>query len=70
MQGYPINFGASPGNRRLMEHPLYVKYSNSNYGAINATDVKADLAGVLCTAETSEIVFFLSSILRVKALLA
>ena len=53
-----------------MEHPLYVKYSNSNYGAINATDVKADLAGVLCTAETADVVFFLSSILRVKALLA
>jgi len=53
-----------------MEHPLYVKYSNSNYGAINTVEVKTDLAGVLCTAETSEIVFFLSSILRVKALLA
>lgn len=53
-----------------MEHSLYVKYSNSDYGAINVTDVKTDLAGVLCTAETAEIVFFLSSILRVKALLA
>jgi len=47
-----------------------VKYSNSDYGAINATDVKADLAGVLATAETAEIVFYLSSLLRVKALLA
>lgn len=53
-----------------MEHPLYIKYSNSTYGAITANEVKADLSGVLCTAETSEIVFFLSSILRVKALLA
>lgn len=69
MVGYPINFGASPGNRRLMENPLYVKYSNSTYGAINAIDVKADLNAVLATAETAEIVFYLSSLLRVKALL-
>jgi len=70
MQGYPINFGASPGNRVLMENPLYIKYSNSTYGAINAADVKTDLQGVLATAETAEIVFYLSSLLRVKALLA
>jgi len=70
VQGYPINFGAAPGNRRLFEHPLYVKYSNSTYGAILAADVKTDLQGVLATAETAEIVFYLSSLLRVKALLA
>jgi hypothetical protein len=70
VQGYPINFGASTGNRRLMENPLYVKYSNSTYGDIDATTVKADLNGVLATAETAEIVFYLSSLLRVKALLA
>jgi hypothetical protein len=52
-----------------MENPLYVKYSNSTYGAINAIDVKADLNAVLATAETAEIVFYLSSLLRVKALL-
>jgi hypothetical protein len=70
MHGYPINFGINPGNRRFLEHPLYVKYSNSTYAAINAVDVKADLNGVLATAETAEIVFYLSSLLRVKALLA
>ena len=70
MQGYPINFGASTGNTRLMEHPLYIKYSNSTFGAITVNDVKTDLAGVLATAETAEIVFYLSSLLRVKALLA
>ena len=70
VQGYPINFGASPGNRRLMEHPLYIKYSNSTYGAINAVDVKADLNGVLATAETAEVVFYLSSLLRVLELVA
>jgi len=53
-----------------MEHPLYVKYSNSTYGTINAVDVKADLNGVLATAETAEIVFYLSSLLRTLALVA
>ena len=53
-----------------MEHPLYVKYSNSTYGDIDAATVKGDLNGVLATAETAEVVFYLSSLLRVKALLA
>ena len=53
-----------------MENPLYVKYSNSTYGAINAADVKTDLQGVLATAETAEIVFYLSSLLRTLALVA
>lgn len=70
MQGYPINFGASVGNRRLMENPLYVKYSNSTFANIQAADVKTDLNGVLATAETAEIVFYLSSLLRTLALLA
>ena len=70
MQGYPINFGASTGNRRLMENPLYIKYSNSTYGDITAANVKADLRLVLATAETAEIVFYLSSLLRTLDLLA
>lgn len=56
--------------RWFMEHPLYIKYSNSTYRAINAVDVKADLNGVLATAETGLIVFYLSSLLRVKDFLA
>ena len=70
MQGYPINFGAAPGNRRLMENPLYIKYSNSTFDDILPADVKADLGNTLATAETAEIVFYLSSLLRTLALLA
>ena len=69
MNGYPINW-AYDGSNSFKVHPLYIKYSNSNFGAITANDVKTDLAGVLATAETAEIVFYLSSLLRVKALLA
>ena len=53
-----------------MENPLYVKYSNSTYGAILAADVKTDLQNTLATAETAEIVFYLSSLLRTLALIA
>ena len=70
MQGYPINWAASTGNRTLMENPLYVKYSSSTFGAINAADVKTDLQGVLARAETAEICAYLSWLLRTKELLA
>ena len=53
-----------------MEHPLYIKYSNSTYGDITAANVKADLRLVLATAETAEVVFYLSSLLRVLELVA
>ena len=68
--GYPINWAASPGNRRLMENPLYVKYSNSTFANIDAATVKADLNAVLATAETAEICAYLSWLLRTLALLA
>ena len=68
--GYEINWHASPGNRRLMENPLYVKYSNSTFTDISAASVKADLNGVLATAESAEICAYLSWLLRTLALLA
>ncbi len=68
--GYPINWAASTGNRRLMENPLYVKYSSSTFADILAADVKADLNGVLARAETAEICAYLSWLLRTKELLA
>ena len=68
--GYEINWNASTGNRRLMENPLYVKYSNSTFASINAVDVKADLNAVLATAESAEICAYLSWLLRTLALVA
>ena len=68
--GYEINWSASTGNRRLMENPLYVKYSNSTFGNIVAADVKTDLSNVLATAETAEICAYLSWLLRTLALVA
>jgi len=68
--GFEINWHASTGNRRLMENPLYVKYSNSTFSNITEAQVKADLNGVLATAESAEICAYLSWLLRTLALLA
>ena len=68
--GFEINWHASTGNRRLMENPLYVKYSNSTFANITEAQVKADLNGVLATAESAEICAYLAWLLRTLALLA
>ena len=68
--GYEINWNASTGNRKLMENPLYVKYSNSTFANISEAAVKADLNGVLATAESAEICAYLSWLLRTLDLLA
>ena len=70
MSGYEINWHASTGNRRLMENPLYVKYSSATFANITASDVKADLNGVIATAESAEICAYLSWLLRTLALVA
>jgi hypothetical protein len=62
--GYEINWHVSTGNRRLMENPLYVKYSNSQFVNIDPNAVKADLLGVLATAESAEICAYLSWLIR------
>jgi len=68
--GYPINWAVAPGNRHLLSNPLYVKYSNSTFANITAAQVKADLNGVLATAESAEICAYLSWLLRTLDLLA
>ena len=70
MKGYPINWAASTANTRLMTNPLYVKYSSSTFGDIDAASVKADLSGVIATAESAEICAYLSWLLRTLALVA
>lgn len=67
--GYEINWHISPGNRRLMQNPLYVKYSNSTFATIDPGQVRTDLNGVLATAESAEICAYLSWLLRTLDLL-
>lgn len=68
--GYEINWHTSTGNTRLMQNPLYIKYSNSTFANILAADVKTDLNAVLATAESAEICAYLSWLLRTLDLLA
>ena len=69
MNGYPINW-AYDGSNSFKVHPLYIKYSNLQFGAINPNEVKSDLNGVIATAESASICAYLSWLLRTKQLLA
>jgi hypothetical protein len=69
MQGFPINW-AYPRDSNFKLHPLYIKYNNQSFTAIDANKVKADLNGVMATAESAGICAYLSWLLRTKELLA
>ena len=68
--GYEINFNTTKGNTALFNHPLYIKYNSSLFGAIDAGAVKADLALVMATTDSTEVCAYLAWLLRTKALLA
>ena len=57
-------------NDKILNHPLFSKYSNTSLGAIDANEVKSDLGSARMSRESAPIVAYLSAILRVKALLA
>ena len=68
VNGYPINW-ALPSGSKLQQHPLYTKYSSTNFQLINAVTLKADLGLVMATAGSAEIVAYLSWLLRVIELI-
>jgi hypothetical protein len=70
MQGFPINWGMHKGDTRILFHPLYIKYNNSNFDDITLTDVQTDLGLVMATAESAPIAAFLSWLIRTKQLLS
>jgi hypothetical protein len=69
MKGYPINFGMAKGDTRILYHPLYIKYNNSNFDDIVLSDVQDDLGLVMATAESAVIAAYLSWLIRTKKLL-
>jgi len=69
MAGYPINWGAT-GTPRIASHPLYIKYNSTPFSGISLAQVKADLGGVMATADNAEICFYLSWLIRTLNLLA
>lgn len=66
VNGYPINWALPTAS--LTTNPLYIKYASSTFANIAAADVKADLNGVIATAESAEICAYLSWLLRTLAL--
>jgi hypothetical protein len=68
--GYEINWNTPLGNTRLFNHPLYIKYNSSTFGTINVNEVKADLLGVMATADSAEVCAYLSWIIRTFTLAA
>ena len=70
--GYPINWSVNAGNTAILQHPLYITYSNLNFNQVNDKraqiigDIKAARAGL----ESAEIIAYLVWLLRTTALFA
>jgi hypothetical protein len=67
--GFEINWNTNKGNTRLFNHPLYIKYNSQLLGAIDASQVKADLELVMATADSAEVCAYLAWLIRTTALL-
>jgi len=67
--GYDINWNTNKGNTSLFNHPLYIKYASTNFGAIFIGTVQGDLKQVLATEESAEITAYLAWLIRTLNLL-
>jgi len=68
MVGYDINWSAS-ANEKVLQHPLYQKYSSSTFDAITVSEVKNDLGNVIATTGSTAICSYLAWLIRIKNLL-
>jgi len=66
--GYPINW-ALPAGSSIVNHPLYLKYSSSNFSDITTDDVVGDLGNVMATANNAEICAYLAWLIRTVQLM-
>jgi len=69
MSGIAINW-THPRSGLFDLHPLYIKYNNKPFSAIDLAAVKADLNEVIATKESAQICAYLSWLIRTKNLLA
>jgi len=67
--GYEINWSAT-ASERVLQHPLYQKYSSSSFDGITVSEVKQDLGNVLATTGSTAICAYLAWLIRIKNLLA
>jgi len=67
VNGYPINWALSTGSK-LRQHPLYIKWSNVVFGAIDPGEVQGDIDAILPNSDNAEILAYLSWVYRTKML--
>ena len=68
--GSPINWAVRDGDISVLQNVLYQKYASTSYGNLVIADIKDDIKGCLASNESAAIVAYLSSLLRVLALVA
>jgi hypothetical protein len=68
--GYDINWKAQTSRPFPLDDVLYQKYSTINIGDITINEVKTLLGNMPLNPQTAPIVAYLSTILRIRALIA
>lgn len=67
--GFDINW-SPPANARFKENQFYIKYNTQTIDEIDELDVRFDLGNIIPTAESANIIAYLSTLIRIKILLA
>ena len=67
--GFDINW-SPPINASFKDNQFYIKYNTKPLDAIILNEVQTDLGGIIPTAESANIMAYLSGLIRLKILLA
>jgi len=67
--GFDINW-SPPANATFKDNQFYIKYNTLTLEAINLNMLRTDLGGIIPTAESANIMAYLSTLIRLKILLA
>lgn len=67
---YDINWSVPTARPFPLDDVLYQKYSTTNIGDITINEIKTLLGNMPLNPQTAPIVAYLSSILRIRALIA
>lgn len=67
--GFDINW-SPPANASFKDNQFYIKYNTLTLEAINLNMLRTDLGGIIPTAESANIMAYLSTLIRLKILLA
>ena len=66
MAGTPINWDVRPTDAKIIQHPLYIQFSSSNFGTLSGTRaaVVTAIKGAHASQESAAIIAYLSWLLR------